>query len=89
MTKRTAFARTAAALRELDPAATTTLTEEERQRADEMLARILASPGEEHGRTEIGQPRFRRRRVLIPVALLSAAAVAVSTVLGGGSAFAS
>ncbi len=89
MTKRTAFERTAAALRDLDPATTTTLTEEERQRADAMLARILATPGHEHGRTETDRPRQRRGRVLIPVGLLTAAAVAVPTALGGGSAFAS
>jgi hypothetical protein len=89
MTKHTAFARTAAALRDLDPAPTTTLTEQERQRADAMLARILATPGHEPGRTKTDQPRRRRRRVLIPVALLAAAAVGVSTVFGGGSAFAS
>jgi hypothetical protein len=90
MTKHTAFARTAAALRELDPASTTTLTEEERQRADATLARILAAPGHEPGRTETDLPRRRRRRrVLIPVALLTAAAVALSTFLGGGTAFAS
>lgn len=88
MTKQTAFARTAAALRELDPATTTTLTEDERQRADAMLTRILATPSHAHGRTETDQPRSRRRRVLIPVALLTAATVAMSTVLSGGSAFA-
>jgi hypothetical protein len=88
MTKPTAFARTAAALRDLDPARTTTLTEEERQRADAMLTRILDTPGHEHGGTETDQPRRRRRRVLIPVALLAAAAVTLSTVLGGGAAFA-
>jgi hypothetical protein len=88
MTKHTAFARTAAALRDLDPAPTTTMTDEERQRADAMLARILATPDYEQGRTATDQPRRRRRRVLVPVALLAAATVALSTVLGGGSAFA-
>jgi hypothetical protein len=88
MTKPTAFARTAAALRDLDPAPTTTLTEEERQRADAMLTRILATPGHEHARLATDQPRRRRRRVLVPIALIAAATVALSTVLGGGSAFA-
>ena len=87
MTKNTAYARTAAALRELDPAATTTLTSEECQRADVMLARILATPGHEPARTKTGQAR-RRRRVLVPVALLAAATVALSTALSGGNAFA-
>lgn len=88
MTKHTASARTAAALRELDPATTTTLTEEERQRAEATLTLILATPGPEHGRPQTDQPRRRRRRVLVPAALLAAAAVALSTTLGGGSAFA-
>ena len=93
MTIRTSFARTAAALRELDPAPTTTLTEDERQRADAMLARVLATPdhepGPEVGRTETDRPRRRRRRLLVPVGLLTAAAVALPTALGGGPAFAS
>ena len=88
MTKHTAYARTDAALRELDPAATTTLTSDERQRADAVLARILATSSHEPARTKTGQPRPRRRRVLIPVALLAAAAVALSTALSGGTAFA-
>lgn len=90
MTKPIAFARTDAALRELDPAATTTLTEAERQRADATLTRILATPmpSSEPVRTAMEQPRRRRRRLLVPVALLAAAVVALSTVLGGGSAFA-
>jgi hypothetical protein len=88
MTRRTALDRTSATLRELDPAARTTLTEEERQRADALLARVLASPTHEPTRTEIGQPPRRRRRVLVPAALLTAALVALSTAVGGGSAFA-
>lgn len=88
MTKHTAFARTVAALRDLDPAATT-LTDDERQRADAMLAQILATPGHELVRTQTDLPRRRRVRVLIPVGLLAAAVVAVPITLGGGSAFAS
>jgi hypothetical protein len=87
MTKRTDFARTAAALRELDPATTTTLTEEERQRADAMLARILATPDHEHAQLATARRR-RRRRVLVSAALLAAATVALSTALSGGTAFA-
>jgi len=81
-------ARADAALRELDPAATTTLTSKERQRADAVLARILATTVHEPARTKTGQPHPRRRRVLIPAALLAAAAVALSTALSGGTAFA-
>ena len=76
-------------MRDLDPFPNTTLNEEERDRADAMLARILATPSHEHVRTETDRPRRRRGRVLIPVGLLTAAAVAVPTALGGGSAFGS
>lgn len=89
MTKHIAFAQTVAALRDLDPATTTTLTEEERERADAVLDRILATPGHDLVRTETDLPRRRRGRVLIPVGLLAAVAVAVPMALGGGSAFAS
>ena len=89
MTKPTGFARTAAALRDLDPAPGTALTEAERQRADTVLDRIVATPGDEHLGTVTDRPARRRRRVLVPVGLLAAAAVAVPTALGGGSAFAS
>jgi hypothetical protein len=89
LTMDTSFARTAAALRDLDPAQTTTLTEEERQRADATLTRILVTPtSPQHVRTVTGQPRQRRRRVLVPVALIAAAAVMLSTALSGGTAFA-
>lgn len=91
MTKHTAFARTAAALRDLDPATTTTLTADERGRADAMMARILATPSHEDVRLETNPPRRRRVRAL-PVGLVgaaAAAAVAVPIALGGGSAFAS
>lgn len=89
MTKHIAFERTAAALRDLDPAPTTTLTRDERRHANATLTRILATPGHEHIPTKTVRPRRHRSRVLIPLGLLTAAAVAVSTVLGSGSAFAS
>ena len=89
MSKHTHSARTDAALRDLDPASAATLTEAERQRADAMLARILAAPGHEPVRPEPARPRRRRGRVLVPVGLLAAAAVAVPLTLTGGSAFAS
>lgn len=87
MTKHTSFARTAVALRDLDPARTTTLTEDERQRADATLTHILTTPDHEQGQPVTEQPR-RRRRVLVPAALLAAAAVTLSTTLSGGTAFA-
>jgi hypothetical protein len=93
MSTRFSSAQTDAALRELDPARTTILTEEERQRADATLSRILATPTPslnpraELGQSVTGQPR-RRRRVLVPVALVAAAGVALSTALSGGTAFA-
>lgn len=86
MTKHATFERTAAALRDLDPAGGP-LTEAERERAGTMRDRLLRSPvdGPAHA-----QPVRRRRRLLLaPAALLAAAALAVPTVLGGGSAFAS
>ena len=89
MTKHNAVASTTAALRDLDSAPASTLTGEERERADAMLARIVATPGHEHVRTETDRTRRRLRRVLIPVGLLTAAAVAVPMALGDGSAFAS
>jgi hypothetical protein len=88
MTRRSALDRFDATLRELDPAATSTLTEEERRRAGAVLAQILAAPAPEPGGTEAGRPRGRRRRALVPAALATAAVVALTTVLGGGSAFA-
>lgn len=87
MTNGTADDRAVAALRELDPAGTATLTEEERRRADALLARVLAAPTPGPAQPETGRPR-RRRRVLLPAALLTAGVVALSTVFGGGSAFA-
>jgi hypothetical protein len=94
MTKNSAFQRTAAAMRDLDPAAATTLTEDERERANATLAWILATPRAESGR-DVPVPRSprRRARALASVGLLVAVAivvaVAVPTVLGGQSAFAS
>lgn len=89
MTKHTAFVRSAAALRELDPAPPATLTEEEQERADVMLARIVATPAQEDDRTVAAQPRRRRALVLIPAGLLTAAALAVPMAINTESAFAS
>lgn len=87
MTRRTAVDRTAATLRELDPAGTATLTEEERRRAEALLAQILAAPTVGPSQRGTRRPR-RRRRALVPAALLTAGLVALSMALGGGSAFA-
>lgn len=89
MTERHTMKRTEAALRALDPATTTTLTEEERRHADATLARILATPDDGHRRPATDRRRRRRSRTLIPVGLLTAGAVAVPMALTGGSAFAS
>ena len=81
---------TTAALRDLDPAPTPVLTDEEVGRADATLARILATPSHGHVPEEADRPRRRRRRLLVPVGLVGAAgAAALALLLGGGSAFAS
>lgn len=91
MTMSTSDERSAAALRALrtlDPATTTALTEEQRRRADATLGRILADPwrGARPARTRRRRPRAR---VLIPAAVLAATAVVLPLSLHGGSAFAS
>jgi hypothetical protein len=89
MSKHTPFARTAAALRDLDSASTITLTGDEQQRANATLSRILASPGQEHVRTTFDQPHRRRALVLVPASLLAAAAIVLPMALNSGSAFSS
>ncbi len=91
MNEHTAFdTMTTAALRDLDPAPTTVLTDEELGRADATFARILATPSHGHVPEESDRPRRRRRRLLVPVGLVAAAGAAVLALpLGGGSAFAS
>ena len=79
-----------AALRGLDPAPETVLTEAERERADATFARILATPGDAPGPVEPDRPRRRRSRLLVPVSLAGAAGAAgAALLLGGGSAYAS
>jgi hypothetical protein len=79
---------TTAALRDLDPAPTTVLTQAERERADATFARILATP--RHDRVPEGSDRPRRRRLLVRVGLVGIAGAAVSALLlGGAPAFAS
>lgn len=86
MTKHTADARISHALRQLDPAASTTLTDVERRRADALLESVLAVPTGEPGVPVRPRPRARRR--LVPAALLGAGVVALTTALAGGPAFA-
>ncbi len=89
MNKHTFATMTAAALRDLDPASTTDLTDEDLERADATFGRILATPSQGHV-PESDRPRRRRRRLLVSVGLVGAAAAAVpALLLGGGSAFAS
>lgn len=78
-----------AALRDLDPAPTTVLTEAEHQHADTTFARIIATPDRDARPAESDRPRRRRWRLLVPIGLVGAAGAAVSALLLGGSAFAS
>jgi hypothetical protein len=76
-----------AALRDLDPAERTVLTDAERERADATFARILATPSHDQAPEESDRPRRRWRRLLVPAVLVGAAVPAL--LLNGGSAFAS
>jgi hypothetical protein len=88
MNKHTVDTITTAALRDLDPAPTTALTDAELERADATFARILATPHHDQAPEESDRPRRRRRLVL--AGLVGAAGAAVpALLLGGGSAFAS
>lgn len=88
MNQHTVDIMTTAALRDLDPAPTTVLTDEELERADATFARILATPSHDQVPRESDRPR--RRRSLVLVGLVGAAGAAVPAMLvSGGSAFAS
>src|SRR3954454_10838572 len=78
---------TTAALRELDPAPTMVLTDEELERADATFARIVATPSPD----QVPQKslRARRRRSLVVVGLVAAGAAVPAMLVSGGSAFAS
>ena len=79
-----------AALRDLDPAPATALTDVERQHAADTFVRIVATPGDDLPQAEPDRPRRRRTRLLVPAGLLGTAGVAVTALLlGGGSALAS
>jgi hypothetical protein len=89
MNKHTVDTMTTAALRDLDPAPRTALSDAELERADATFARILATtPSHDQVPEESDRPRLRRSLVL--VGLVGAAGTAVpALLLGGGSAFAS
>lgn len=83
---------TTEALRDLDPARQTELTDAERDRADATFARIVATPAEVsvHAPGTVAPARRRRWRLLTGVGLAGAAGVAVPAALfSGGSAFGS
>lgn len=78
-----------AAVRQLDPAPAADLTDAERERADAMFARIVATPAAAEVPVEPVRPR-RRRRLLVGLGLAGATGVAVPAVLlGGGGAYGS
>ncbi len=79
-----------AALRHLDPAPRTDLTEAEVARADAVFSRIVATPTDDPVPTEPDRPRRRRSRLLVSVGLACAAGVAIpGLLLGGGNAYGS
>jgi hypothetical protein len=93
MRRHTADAVINAALRHLDPAPRTDLTEAERERADVAFARIVATPTDEPVPVEPDRPRRRRSRLMMAVGLAVAAAVAgvaiPGALRGGGDAYGS
>lgn len=83
---------TAQALRDLDAAQLTELTDAERDRADAMFARIVTTPADASAGAPVpvAPARPRRRRLLTGVGLAGAAGVALpAMLLSGGSAFGS
>ena len=89
MSKHPVDTQTDAALRDLDPAPRTALTEAERERADATLARILATASHDPVTPEPDRSRRRRSRLLVPLGLVGAAGAAIPALLLGGSAFGS
>lgn len=93
MRRHTADTVITAALRHLDPAPRTDLTEAERERADAAFARIVATPTDESVPVEPDGQRRRRSRLMMTLGLAVAAAVAgvaiPALLLGGGDAYGS
>ncbi len=93
MNKHTFDSQTTDALRSLDPASPSTLSDAERERANATFERIVSIPREAQTQRPQGrEPRSRwsSRRVLVPIGLVAAAAVAFPVFsMGNGSAFAS
>lgn len=88
MTRKTDDTLITAALRHLDPGGPARLTEAEHERAETAFARIVAVPCDEAVPEEPDGARRRRGRLLVPLGLAGAAAVALPVVLlGGGSAY--
>lgn len=77
-----------ASLRRLDAAAASDLTDAERDRADALLARIIATDPTEDPVAETARPS-RRKRWLVATGLAGAAAVATPAMFLGGTAYGS
>jgi hypothetical protein len=79
-----------AALRDLDPAPSTELTQAELDRADAAFARIVATPCDEPVPEVQGRPHRSRRRLLVAAGLAGVVGVATPVLLfGGGGAYGS
>lgn len=72
------------ALRDLDPGGPSDLSAAERERAEAAFNRIIATPTDERVQAEPARPPRRRRRLLVPLALAGAAAIAIPVLWPGG-----
>ena len=79
-----------AALRDLDPAPSTELTQAELDRADAAFARIVATPCDEPVPEAQDRPHRSRSRLRVTLGLAGAAGIAIpGLLLGGGNAYGS
>jgi hypothetical protein len=85
MRRHTADTVITAALRHLDPAPRTDLTEAELERADAAFARIVATPSDDPVPVEPDRPRRRRSRLLVPVGLAAVVAIPGLLLVGGNA----